>query len=120
MRKYAAPTALAIALNITMLTPAFSAGAGPGHWMPRYEVDCGSSAKGFPQYAIFCHCTFECRRQIGSYTETVRCWPWERRYWDQLGRNEGLCDVQRMNGEAFRACWKTCVKAKDPSILPRP
>jgi hypothetical protein len=100
------------------LTPANA--AGPPRWMPRYEVDCDSAARGLPGYAIRCHCTFECRRKIGSYTETVRCWPWEARYWQQRDRHEGLCDVPRVNREARGACWKTCVEAKDPSILPRP
>jgi hypothetical protein len=90
MLKYAAATALAL---ITMLMPAVSAGVGPPGWMPRYEVDCDSSARGLPKYAIFCHCTFECSRRHPAY--------WFR-------------------SDVVNACWKTCVKAKDPSIFPRP
>jgi hypothetical protein len=48
MHECAALTALAITLNIAMLTPAVSAGAGPPHWMPRHEVRLRQLGKGSP------------------------------------------------------------------------
>jgi hypothetical protein len=105
MRKYAAPTALVIALNITLLTAAVS---GPPQWMPRHEIDCDSSAKGLPGYAIRCHCTFECIRQY-SYTVRMPCSPGFPGY---VSGMKGLCDVRVVWSETTAACYRTCVKAK--------
>jgi hypothetical protein len=110
MHKYAAATALAIALNITTLTPAVS---GPPGWMPRHEVDCDSSARGLLAYAIRCHCSFECHRQYPPYTVRLPCSP-------GAGLNmpgyvsgmKGLCDVLVSPLETRGACFRTCVKAK--------
>jgi hypothetical protein len=108
MHKYATATALAITLTITMLTPAVS---GPPRWMPRHEIDCDSSAKGLPGYAIRCHCSFECSRQIGSYTVTLPCSGWGYRPGFVTKLPNGLCDV-RVVPEAYHACEATCVNAK--------
>jgi hypothetical protein len=84
--------------------------AGPPRWMPRYEIDCDSSARGLPGYAGLCHCRFECRRQIGSYTVRLPC----------LNKTPPFCEQHVVPLDAFNACWHQCVKAKDPSKLPRP
>jgi hypothetical protein len=53
MLKYAAATALVIALIITMLTPADSG--------PRREEDCDGWRPDWGRsYVIRCHCSFEC------------------------------------------------------------
>jgi hypothetical protein len=119
MRKYAAATALVIVLNITMLAPAFS--TGPPHWMPRDEVDCDSSARGLPGYAIRCHCSFECRRQYPPYTVSLPCnvggitghlVPWRQLPPGRPGRHEGFCDTLVSPIGTLQACFATCVKAK--------
>jgi hypothetical protein len=113
MLKHAALTALAIALNITMLTPAVS---GPPRWMTRHEVDCDSSAHGLPGYATSCHCSFECRRQYG-YTVTVPCASHDISIWRAartLQRwHEGLCDVRVVPSEPTAACWHRCVNTAE-------
>jgi hypothetical protein len=101
MHKYAAATALAIALNITTLTPAVSAGVS----MTLNEEACDGWAHGLRVWAIRCHCNLECRRQY-SYTVTLPCSPVER------GWHEGLCDRRVIPVEAAAACYRTCVKAK--------
>jgi hypothetical protein len=117
MHKYAAATALVIALNITMLTPAVSGGAP----RPIHEEDCDGWRLDWGRtWAIGCHCSFECKRQH-SYTVTLPCSssPGEggtQRYegWSlQPGRHEGLCDVTVHPFEAIRACVATCVKAEE-------
>jgi hypothetical protein len=107
MRKYAAATALVIAL-ITMLTltPAVSAGAG---WWPRHEADCDRLPDWGRPYVTRCHCGFECERQY-SHTVTLPCSSTDFPY--ALGRHEGLCDVRVVPFEARRACIATC-KAKE-------
>jgi hypothetical protein len=110
MHKYAAATALVMALNITMLAPAFSA---VHNVYVLHEEECDGWRPDWGRtWAIGCHCSFECRRQY-SYTVTVRCWPWQPTYWQQRGRHEGLCDVPRVNQEAVPACMATCKKAKE-------
>jgi hypothetical protein len=117
MHKYAAVTAVAIALSIAMLTPAVSGG---GRGLPRHEEQCDGRPDWGRTYVISCHCSFECNRQY-SYTVTVRCWPWQALYWQQRGRHEGLCDVPLANGEPVRACVRNCMAAKgEPPPLPRP
>jgi hypothetical protein len=120
MRKYAAPTALAIALSITMLTPVVSADcfgvARQIHLLSQNRESrvCDNWGPDWRVFAIRCHCGFECRRQY-QYTERVHCTP------GRLGCDEGVCDLRVVALEATRACWHQCVKAKDPSIpFPRP
>jgi hypothetical protein len=73
MHKYAAATALVIALNVTMLTPAVSLTRGIKALIERYnEGRCDSLAHGLRRWAIACHCTFECYRQH-SYTVRQPC-----------------------------------------------
>jgi hypothetical protein len=73
MHKYAAPTALAITLNITMLALAVSASLTPANaasalgW-PSNEERCDTYTWG-ARWAIGCHCWFECRRK---YSYVVR------------------------------------------------
>jgi hypothetical protein len=110
--KYAALTALAIALNITMLALAATASLTPANAnspvAPSNEADCDAWAHGWRKYAIGCHCQSQCTRQY-NYTVTVRCWPWQAAYWQQRGRHEGLCDVTRVSFEPYRACFAKCV-----------
>jgi hypothetical protein len=97
MHKYAAATALVIALSITMLTPAVSAG------MPLlHEEECDSWAHGLRRSAIQCHCSFECRRQYPGYTVTVPC----------LHRTPPFCDLTAWPLDAIHACAAKCVKTK--------
>jgi hypothetical protein len=88
MLKHAALTALAIALNITMLTPAFS--AATRMW------------DGYDR-----QCTLECSRKYG-YIARLRCSPAEPCC------HEGFCDRRVVPVETAFACVKACVKAKDP------
>jgi hypothetical protein len=113
MLKYAALAALAIVLNITVLTLAVSAARGPLHeeecegWRP----DWGRS------YAIRCHHRFECHRQRNrqySYNVTLPCSGWGYRPGYVTPHEDGFCDV-RVMPEAYRACMATCVKAKEAS-----
>jgi hypothetical protein len=110
MHKYAALTALAIALNITMLMPAVS-GVGL-----RHEVECDGRAHGWRAWAIGCHCSFECSRQH-SYTVTVPCASHDMGIWRDAGAlqrwHEGLCDVRVHPSEPTRACIETCVNASE-------
>jgi hypothetical protein len=80
MRKCAAATALAIALNITMLTPAISAGCvipsvRPGQ-LPRNEGECDIRGHGLRSYAFSCRCSVECSRKY-QYNLTGHCRPGE-------------------------------------------
>jgi hypothetical protein len=110
MRKYAAATALVIALNITMLTPAVSNGrTGPLH-----EEECDGWRPDWGRtYAIRCHRRFECGRQCTrqySYTVTLPCSGWGYRPGFVTKLPNGLCDV-RVLPEAYHACISTCVNA---------
>jgi hypothetical protein len=69
MHKYAAAAALTIALNITMLTPAFSA----MQMEPQHEEGCDGWAHGLRAYAIGCHWRFECRRQYSDTAILLVC-----------------------------------------------
>jgi hypothetical protein len=91
MLKYAAATALVIALNITVLTPAFSAATRT--WA------------GYDR-----QCTLECSQKFG-YTVRVPCSPGVPGYVTGM---KGLCDQRVVPVETAFACVKTCVKAKDP------
>jgi hypothetical protein len=75
MHKYAAPAALAITLNITMLALAVSASLTPanarGSFIPRNEGECDTRGAG-PVSVIACHCGFECRRKY-SYIVRSPC-----------------------------------------------
>jgi hypothetical protein len=111
MRKYAAATALVIALNITMLTPAVLA----GDWrflMAQNEGGCDSTARGLREWANRCHCSFECYRKH-SYTIRMSCNP------GQPGWPGGLCNFHTLAIETAHACLNTCLKAKG-APLPRP
>jgi hypothetical protein len=116
MDRYAALTALAIALNITVLTPAVSQTRANKALIERYnEGQCDSLAHGLRRWAIGCHCTFECYRQH-SYTVRQPCetrWSWRER--KPIG--EGLCEWRMAPVEAFRACTTTCAKAKGVAQL---
>jgi hypothetical protein len=105
MLKYAPATALVIALNITMLTPAVSGAPPLVETLPRNEEACDSLAHGLRAYAIGCHCRFECYRQHSYYNYSA-C----------LNHTPPLCDrlVHRLVHpvEAVHACVATCVKAK--------
>jgi hypothetical protein len=118
MHRYAAATALVIAL-ITVLTPAVSKAAG-GFQQARNEGECDGLMRrpdwpdGGRTGAIRCHCMFECRRQHGS-TVTVPCASNDVAFWSLTRalqrQHEGLCDVRIVPLGAFGACWKTCVNA---------
>jgi hypothetical protein len=118
MNKCAAAPALAIAL-ITMLAPAVSNAAG-GFQQARDEGECDGLMRrpdwpdGGRTGAIRCHCMFECRRQYN--TVRLPCSSYDVAVWRSTlalqRQHEGLCDVRMVPLEAFRACWKTCVKAK--------
>jgi hypothetical protein len=110
MRNYAAATALVIALNITMLAPAVSRVIPLLH-----EEECDGWAHGLRAYAIACHCSFECHRQY-RYTVRSPCSPGMPGY---VSGMKGLCDRLVVPVETALACVKTCLKAKDPSKLPR-
>jgi hypothetical protein len=64
MRKYAAATALVIAVNIAMLTPAVSAG-GWGHCWTKMDGSGGS----------LCHCTQQCWGGSPYLATLKRCKP---------------------------------------------
>ena|SRR5258708_28210726 len=107
MHKYAAPTALAITLNITMLALAVSASLTPanarGEFRPRNEGQCDTwGARSV--WAIACHCGFECHRKY-SYTVRLPC----------LGQDAALCERTIVPVETFAACRRTCVNAKGVS-----
>jgi hypothetical protein len=112
MHKHAAATALVIVLNITMLTPAVSAG-GWWRFLPvRNEEACDSSVSpDFPNYRVNCHCRFECYRKH-SYTVRMRN-P------GQPGWPGDLCNFIVHRAETAHACLNTCLKAKG-APLPRP
>jgi hypothetical protein len=110
MHKYAAATSLAIALTITMLTPAFSA----VHNVPvLHEEECDGWRPDWGRtWAIACHCSFECRRQ---YSYTVR-WPCSPGMQGYVSGTKGLCEGLVPGPlDTVRACEKTCVKAKGAS-----
>jgi hypothetical protein len=120
MHKYAAATALAIALSITMLTPAVSADClGVASQISllsqsRESRTCDNWGPDWRAYAIRCHCRFACTRQY-LYTVRINCTP------GTLGCDEGFCGALVRPLDTILACAKTCLKAKDPSIpLPRP
>jgi hypothetical protein len=102
MNKYAASTALAIALT-TMLTPAVSGGNGGA--FARNEGGCDAWGHGLRLYAAICHCGFQCRRQH-QYTERLPCNP------GQPGWPGGLCDIVVHPVETTAACVRTCVAAQ--------
>jgi hypothetical protein len=105
MLRYAAATALVIALNIMTLTPAVS--FGPWRFlMARNEGACDSTARGLRLWANRCHCSFECYRQY-SYAVRSPCSP------GAPGWHEGLCEQRVVPVEAAHACLATCVKAKE-------
>jgi hypothetical protein len=63
MRKYAAATALVIALNITMLTPAVSAGCAPLNG--RSEALLSAARKGISvPLALESYCFCQCGRDV--------------------------------------------------------
>jgi hypothetical protein len=103
MRKYAAATTLAIALNITMLTPAVSRVIPLLH-----EEECDGWAHGLRAYAIACHCSFECHRQY-RYTVRSPCSPGMLGYVPGM---KSLCDRPAYPEETGRACVRNCAKAK--------
>jgi hypothetical protein len=111
MHKYAAVTALAIVLNVTLLTLSVSADCWPvGRSLapvrPLILSEGECERWGHDWGAVRCHCSFDCTRHY-QYTVRMHCTP------GRLGCDEGVCDQPVVALEAARACIAKCVKAKE-------
>jgi hypothetical protein len=138
MHKYAARTALAITLNITMLALAVSASLTPanarGGFIPTNEEQCDYWGA---RWGIGCHCRFECRRKYSyvvkmpcrflasGWVETSDGFRYRYRSTHLTAQDATLCESTIVPVETVAACHRTCVKAKrakgvSPGAAPAP